>query len=111
MNHPTRTSIFYSNLEPPPEEKITAVLNEMTRKLGFKVNINLNRLKAEAAQNLWDWMSKERKKEKILAKYKEIGADTRFKEFVFPPMDYAEFLRRKSAHSKTIRRITNRLAV
>jgi len=68
-------------------------------------------MRNEAAQVLWDWVAKEKKKEKIIEKYKLIGEETHFKAFVFPEEDYAEFLRRRVTHSKTIRRTVNRLAV
>jgi len=111
MNHPTRNSIFYSETDAPAEDEINRVMEEITHRLNLKIDFNLNAMKSEAAQALWDWAAKEKKKEKILNKYKVLGEGTRFKRFLFPKEDYAEFLRRKEKHSKTIRRIANRLAV
>jgi len=112
MNHLSRSSIFEVGLEPPAEMTLRNTVNEIKQRLGLQINnINYEALKSEASQNLWDWMMKEKTSRKILSKYREIGQNTRFKDFVFPEHDYAEFLRRRSVHSKTIRRITNRLAL
>ena len=111
MNHLSKTSIFDSGSKPPDEITIRNTVNEIKQRLGLQIDINYEALKSEASQNYWDWMMKEKAMRKILSKYREIGQKTRFKDFVFPEHDYAEFLRRKTVHSKTIRRITNRLAL
>jgi len=110
MNHPTKTSVFFDNANVPTQDELKAVLDEMDRRLGINVDHKLNMLQNEAVQNLTDWTTKEWKAKKILDKYRLAGEGTRFKEFRFPDEDYTEFLRRKTSHSKTIRRITNRLA-
>ena len=111
MNHLSRNSIFESDLKPPSETAIQNTVDEIKQRLGLKIDINYEYLKNEASQNYWDWMRKEKAMRKILSRYREVGKKTRFKDFVFPEHDYAEFLRRRAVHSKTIRRITNRLAL
>jgi hypothetical protein len=111
MNHPTKTSIFASNLSVPTQDELKTVLDEVTHRSEEKVDLNMNALQSESVQNIIDWVNKEKKAEKILEKYKLLSEDTRFKDFRFPDEDYAEFLRRRINHSKTIRRITNRLAM
>jgi hypothetical protein len=111
MNHLSRTTILEEKTEPPAGSEIQEALNEIKRRLGLKLQINYEALKNEASQNFWDWLMKEKAARKILARYREMGQKTRFKDFVFPDHDYAEFLRRKAVHSKTIRRITNRLVL
>jgi len=111
MNHLSRNSIFEADLRLPTEIEIRNVINEMKQRLGLRITVNYEVLRNEASQNLWDWAMKEKAMRKILSKYREIGQKTHFKDFVFPEHDYAEFLRRKAVHSKTIRRITNRLAL
>ena len=111
MNHLSRNSIFETDLNLLTEIAVRNTVNEIKRRLGLQIEINYETLRNEASQNYWDWMMKEKRTEKILSKYREIGQKTRFKDFVFPEHDYAEFLRRKNVHSKTIRRITNRLAL
>jgi len=111
MNHLSRNSIFETNLKLPTEIAIRDTIDEMKRRLGLQIKINYEALRSEASQNIWDWAMKEKATRKILSKYREMGQKTRFKDFVFPEHDYAEFLRRKAVHSKTIRRITNRLAL
>jgi len=111
MNHPTKTSVFANNVTVPSQDEVWTVFDEVVRRLGVKVNLNKNALQNDSIQNIMDWMSKERKAEKILEKYKLTGEDTRFKDFRFPEEDYTEFLRRKTNHSTTIRRITNRLSM
>jgi len=111
MNHLSRNSIFETDLNLLTEIAVRNTVNEIKRRLGLQIEINYEALRNEASQNYWDWMMKEKRTEKILSKYREIGQKTRFKDFVFPEHDYAEFLRRKNVHSKTIRRITNRLAL
>ncbi len=111
MNHLSRNSIFMADSNPPAERDIQGTISEMKRRLGLQVNINYKALRSEASQNLWDWAMKEKAMRKILSKYREMGQKTHFKDFTFPEHDYAEFLRRKAVHSKTIRRITNRLAL
>ena len=110
MNHPTRTSVFSSNAKAPSQDEVKAVLDEMVHRLDVKIDLKMNSLQNDAAQNIMDWATKEGKAEKILEKYRLAGEGTRFKDFKFPEEDYAEFLRRKISHSKTIRRVTNRLA-
>ena len=110
MNHLSKSSIFYTKMEVPAEDEIGEVLDEMTRRLNLRIDFNLKALRSRATQALWDWATRERKKEKVLGKYKIIGEDTHFRSFVFPEEDYAEYLRRKETHTKTIRRVTNRLA-
>jgi len=111
MNHLSRSSIFEAGLEPPSEMAIQATVDKIKRRLGLKIDVNYEALRSEASQNLWDWAMKEKAMRKILSRYREMGQKTRFKDFVFPEHDYAEFLRRRTVHSKTIRRITNRLAL
>ncbi len=111
MNHLSRTSIFKKCLDPPAEITILNTVNEIKQRLGLQISINYEALKSEASQNFWDWTMKEKARRKILSRYREMGLKTRFKDFVFPEHDYAEFLRRRAVHSKTIRRITNRLAL
>jgi len=111
MNHPTKTSVFASNAKVPSQDEVRAILDEVTHRLEDKVDLNMNALQNESVQNITDWINKERKAEKILEKYRLLSEDTRFKDFRFPEEDYAEFLRRKINHSKTIRRVTNRLAM
>lgn len=111
MNHPTKTSIFNNNIVVPSHDKVWSTFNEVVNRLGIRINLNVNALQNESAQNIMDWFSKERKAEKIIQKYRLLGENTRFKDFKFPEEDYTEFLRRKIKHSKTIRRITNRLAM
>ncbi|HIE18451.1 TPA: VWA domain-containing protein [Candidatus Bathyarchaeota archaeon] len=111
MNHLSRNSIFEGNLKPPSVIAVRNTVNEINQRLGLKIDINYEFLKNEASQNYWDWIRKEKKSRKILSRYREVGQKTRFKDFVFPEHDYAEFLRRRAVHSKTIRRITNRLAL
>jgi len=111
MNHLSENSIFKDPLEVPREDELLSIVNEELRRLGMKISVNYESLKSEASQNYWDWMRKNRSMQKILARYREAGRNTRFKDFVFPEYDYAEFLRRRAVHAKTIRRITNRLAL
>ena len=111
MNHLSGNSIFNDPLEVPREDELLSIVNEELRRLKMKISVNYESLKNEASQNYWDWMRKNRSMQKILSRYREIGRNTRFKNFVFPEYDYAEFLRRRAVHSKTIRRITNRLAL
>jgi len=111
MNHLSRNSIFETNPKLPTEIAIRDTIDKMKQRLGLQIKINYEALRSEASQNLWDWAMKEKAMRKILSKYREMGQKTRFKDFVFPDHDYAEFLRRKAVHSKTIRRITNRLAL
>jgi len=111
MNHLSRNSIFESTLNLPSETVLKNTLNEMMRRLDLKIDINYESLKNEASQNYWDWTRKEKAMQKILSRYREVGRKTRFKDFVFPECDYAEFLRRRTIHSRNIRRITNRLAL
>jgi len=111
MNHLSRNSIFETDSKLPDEITIRNTVSEINRRLDLGINVNYEALRSEASQNLWDWAMKEKAMKKILSKYREIGQKTRFKDFVFPEYDYADFLRRKAVHSKTIRRITNRLAL
>ena len=111
MNHLSRNSIFEMDSKLPDEITIRNTVSEINRRLDLGINVNYEALRSEASQNLWDWAMKEKAMKKILSKYREIGQKTRFKDFVFPEYDYADFLRRKAVHSKTIRRITNRLAL
>jgi len=111
MNHLSENSIFESDLKPPSEIAVRSTVDEIMQRLNLKIDINYEFLKSEASQNYWDWLRKERRMQKILSRYREIGQKTRFKDFVFPEHDYAEFLRRRAVHSKIIRRITNRLAL
>ena len=111
MNHLSKTSIFENVLKPPPEITIKNTVEKINQNLDLQLSINYEALKSEASQNFWDWTMKEKAMQKILLRYKEMGRKTHFKDFVFPEHDYAEFLRRKAVHSKTIRRITNRLAL
>ena len=111
MNHLSRSSIFDADSKPPAEMAIRDTVDMMKQRLGLKFDINYEALRSEASQNLWDWAMKEKAMRKILSRYREMGKKTRFKDFVFPECDYAEFLRRRMVHSKTIRRITNRLAL
>jgi len=111
MNHLSGNSIFESGLNLPSEMVIRNIIEEMNRRLKLGLGINYKSLRNEASQHFWEWMMKEKTMQKILLKYRELGKDTRFRDFIFPEYDYAEFLRRKAVHSKTIRRITNRLAL
>jgi len=111
MNHPTKTSIFVNSMVAPSHDKVWSIFDEVINRLGVRINLNMNALQNESVQNIMDWLLKERKAEKIIQKYRFLGEDTRFKDFKFPEEDYTEFLRRKIKHSKTIRRITNRLAM
>jgi len=111
MNHLSGSSLFVTNIEPPAEDMIERTIKGIADGLNLKIDFNMDALRNEATQAIRDWMAKEKKREKILDKYRLMGEGTRFKDFVFPEEDYAEFLRRRVAHSKTIRRITNRLAV
>lgn len=111
MNHIGENSIFQEKLRVPSEVEVQDVVDEINRRTGLRINVNYETLRSEASQNYWDWMRKERKMRRILSRYKELGVKTRFREFLFPEYDYAEFLRRRAVHSKTIRRITNRLAL
>ncbi len=110
MNHPTKTSVFFDKVNVPTQDEIKTVLDEMDRRLEVNIDHRLDSLQNEAVQNIMDWTTKEWKANKILERYRLAGEGTRFKEFRFPEEDYTEFLRRKISHSKTIRRITNRLA-
>ncbi|MBS7615325.1 VWA domain-containing protein [Candidatus Bathyarchaeota archaeon] len=109
MNHPTKTSIL--DIVIPSHDEVWVTFNEIVNRLDVRINLNMNALQNESVQNIMDWFSKERKTEKIIQKYQLLGEDTRLKDFKFPEEDYTEFLRRKIKHSKTIRRITNRLAM
>jgi len=111
MNHLSRNSIFERGLDLPNEMTIRNIIEEITQRLNLEISINYESLRNEASQHFWEWMMKEKAMQKILLKYREMGKETRFRDFVFPEHDYAEFLRRKAVHSKTIRRITNRLAL
>jgi hypothetical protein len=110
MNHLNRNSIFYKT-ETLDVNKIKDVLDEITSNLNLKISLDIDSLMNESSQILSDWLMSERSKERVLTKYRLTGNDTHLKSFTFPEEDYAEFIRRKEGHVKSIRRIINRLSV
>jgi len=107
MNHFTECTIIGKEL--PGEKTVKEITEWLIQK--FNIKIDLERIENEASRSLWDWERKNRLKEKILAKYRSLGENTRFKSFTFPEEDYASYIIRKEALSRGIRRILNRLSV
>ncbi|RLI21630.1 hypothetical protein DRO54_03200 [Candidatus Bathyarchaeota archaeon] len=65
--------------------------------------------KDDVAQIFSNWKSTLERKNKIIAKYKELGKDTKFSAFEFPEEDYTEYLRRRTVLGSPIRRILEKL--
>jgi len=55
------------------------------------------------------WQSRETVRERILEKYRQIGAETHFHSFEFPEEDYNEYLRVRGDMAGPVRRILNKL--
>ncbi|KYH42654.1 MAG: von Willebrand factor A [Candidatus Bathyarchaeota archaeon B26-1] len=109
MNHMDRNSIFYRTL--PSKEELEKTVEKIKSGMSLKIDIDMESIEREATQALWDWDRKNKSKEKIIAKYRELGKGTHFKSFTFPEEDYARYLLRKEVLSKGIRRVLNRLSV
>lgn len=66
---------------------------------------------AEAVQVFETWRRQTDREEKILAKYENLLATTRFKSVEFPEQDYSEFLRAKSRCKSEAHRLMESLLV
>jgi len=65
--------------------------------------------KDDVTQIFSNWKSSEERKNRIIAKYREMGKDTKFLDFEFPEEDYTEYLRRRILLGSPIRRILEKL--
>jgi len=110
MNHLSKSSIF-DKIQSCDRSDVKKVLDEIISNLNLKIDIDMNSLSNESTQTLSDWLTSEKSKDRILAKYRLIGNGTHFRSFIFPEEDYTEFIRRKGAHTKAVRRIVNKLSV
>lgn len=63
----------------------------------------------EASDVFSMWQSSESAREKILRRYREIGAETHFRSVEFPEEDYNEYLRLRGDMAGPVRRILNKL--
>ena len=110
MNHIGSSSVLYG-LRSCDWGGIERTAIEISDHSGIKSDLNMEDLERESSKIIGDWLMSERTAAKVLAKYRQIGEITRFKSFGFPEEDFAEFIRRREEHSRSVRRLVNRLSV
>jgi Mg-chelatase subunit ChlD len=90
------------------EEDFNNTLTMAFANLGSNVFIDES-CERETNQAFSAWEAKEAHEQKILDRYKETLASTRFTEIEFPKEDYTEYLRSKQLLSGPIRRVMEKL--
>ncbi|MCJ7771177.1 hypothetical protein MUP37_06355, partial [Candidatus Bathyarchaeota archaeon] len=111
---------YMNHLDPPTTlhalrmarwKDVEPLFQEIAEKWGLNASHTSELLADESLQILSSWVMDEKTEDKILEKYQIVGKETRFRGFMFPEEDYAEFVRRREKHSKPVGRLVNRLAV
>ncbi|MCD6240100.1 VWA domain-containing protein [Candidatus Bathyarchaeota archaeon] len=108
-----KNSLFYKKV--PEEESIMKIAKKAYQILepekgepDTKIFIETF-YKDDISQIFSNWKSSQERKNKIIAKYKELGKDTKFLAYEFPEEDYTEYLRRRMLLGSPIRRILEKL--
>jgi len=99
---------------PPQEETLIKMAKNVYQTLDPNNEVDTKLLietfyKDDVSQVFSTWKSMEERRSKIIEKYKTLGKDTNFSEFVFPEEDYTEYLRRRTVLGSPIRRILEKL--
>ena len=82
----------------------SCVKSDQTRNTSTQVS------NGDEASNVFSlWQSSETARERILRRYREIGAETHFHSVEFPEEDYNEYLRLRGDMAGPVRRILNKL--